>query len=265
MTNQSVYIGTGDKCGFYTLHLVTYNRDRGYHDCYIQNLSIDWDTAFNKAQEYATVRGAFLEQAPFELDEFGKLRGDALFAMILKTVDPTVIPVGKFEGLCLDSIVEENLSYFFWMVREFDFKKTEQIPFRVYLATKLADFEDPNETRKKQWAEERAAQDAIVEAGDPVPVTDKRIKIAGKILSIKSVESYYGTTVKMLVLDDNGFKIWGSVPSINQEDEEGYSLHAQIGNHIKFMAKVERSGDDEKFGFFKRPTKAKLLITEGEV
>ena len=51
----------------------------------------------------------------------------------------------------------------------------------------------------------------------------------------------------MLVKDDLGFKVLGSVPA---------KLAKAKGRSVSFSATVQPSEDDEKFGFFKRPTKA---------
>jgi hypothetical protein len=53
----------------------------------------------------------------------------------------------------------------------------------------------------------------------------------------------------MLVQDDRGFKVWGSVPS---------NLYDAKGRSVSFSAAIQPSEDDDKFGFFKRPTKAKF-------
>lgn len=91
---------------------------------------------------------------------------------------------------------------------------------------------------------------------DPTPVVEGRIDIAGKVLSTKWQESLYGDTLKMLVLDDRGFKVWGTVPAAIDDVERG--------NRVAFTASVERSDDDETFGFYKRPVKAELIIEEVE-
>ena len=100
-------------------------------------------------------------------------------------------------------------------------------------------------------AAQRAAEQAELDAAEPCPTG--RVEITGEILAIKLQEGYYGDTWKMLVKDDRGFKVWGSIPS---------SLHASRGVRVSFMAAVEPSADDDKFGFFKRPTKAVNLDEE---
>ncbi len=54
-----IYIGTGDKCGFYTLHFVTRSPETvdGFQDRYQRNLSTDWDKAFAAAERLAVTTG----------------------------------------------------------------------------------------------------------------------------------------------------------------------------------------------------------------
>lgn len=88
------------------------------------------------------------------------------------------------------------------------------------------------------------------------PVVEGRIEISGKVLTTKWQESeQWGSTLKMLVRDDRGFKVWGSVPS---------AISVERGDEVVFTATVEKSNDDECFGFFKRPSKAKVVGDEPE-
>lgn len=109
--------------------------------------------------------------------------------------------------------------------------------------------------RLQKYAEEqrdaqRAERDAAHEAGEDAP--EGRVVITGTVLAFKWQESLYGDTLKMLVQDDRGFRVWGSVPS---------SLDAERESRITFTATVTASDNDAKFGFFKRPTKA-AVVTE---
>ena len=65
------------------------------------------------------------------------------------------------------------------------------------------------------------------------------------MLTTKWQDSHFGITLKMLVRDDRGFKVWGTVPSSLPNTESG--------DRVTFIAAVEASDDDETFGFFKRP------------
>ncbi len=105
---------------------------------------------------------------------------------------------------------------------------------------------------KLQGEAEKRAKERAEQQANAVPVVEgKATEITGKVLSEKWQEGYYGTTHKMLVLDDRGFKVWGSVPS---------ALSAvSRGDRVSFTAATEASNDDETFGFFKRPRKAEFL------
>ena len=80
---------------------------------------------------------------------------------------------------------------------------------------------------KAARAVEEAKRQAVLEAAEPCPT--------GKV------------EINGIVQDDRGFKVWGSVPS---------KLENVKGRSVSFSATVQPSEDDEKFGFFKRPTKA---------
>lgn len=115
------------------------------------------------------------------------------------------------------------------------------------------------EVKKAAKAAARAAEES---AAQPVPVTTERMEITGEVLTIKEQEGYAPggviwpgqstpTVFKMLVRTDAGYKLWGTVPR---------DLEIQQGSKIAFSAKIERSKDDPKFGFFSRPTKAKVIV-----
>jgi hypothetical protein len=86
-----------------------------------------------------------------------------------------------------------------------------------------------------------------------VDVVVGKIQISGEILSTKYVDSQFGSTLKMLVRDNRGFKVWGSVPrSIDGQGD-------LRGRNVQFTATVEASKDDSTFGFFSRPTQARIV------
>lgn len=127
----------------------------------------------------------------------------------------------------------------------------------VYVDARCADIADAVEAyleapRLEAAAEAKAIEEAEYSAAEPCPIG--RTQITGHILSTKLQQNIYGGTFKMLVKDDRGFKIWGSVPSIFDQP--------QRGDRVIFFANITPSDDDEKFGFFKRPTRA--LILQGE-
>jgi hypothetical protein len=95
-----------------------------------------------------------------------------------------------------------------------------------------------------------AARAAETAAASPVPVTAGRVRVEGVVLSIKQPDEYSQFPQrKMLVKHATGYKLWGSVPS---------NLSVEKGDTVSFVAQVSRSTDDEKFGFFKRPTNAEI-------
>lgn len=91
-------------------------------------------------------------------------------------------------------------------------------------------------------------REAEREAAEPCPTG--RIVITGEVVSVKSQHGAYGPQFKMLVKDDRGFKVWGTIPN---------AIYPSAGCRVSFTASVEPSNDDNKFGFYKRPSKANIL------
>jgi len=111
---------------------------------------------------------------------------------------------------------------------------------------------DGNIAKKAEWAAKNAAENADAEA-----IVNGKQVITGVVLTVKTQEGYYGDTLKMLVRDDRGFKVWGSVP--RSLSNAAYEDRTTVkGSRVTFSATVEASEDDNKFGFYKRPTKAKM-------
>lgn len=113
---------------------------------------------------------------------------------------------------------------------------------------------------------ERAEREATAK---PIPATDKRLTIEGVIISAQYRESNYDSgffspaSVKVTVEHADGWRAWGTLPSemwahmvTYERGELSDRTHVLKGRRIKFDARVVRSEKDEKFGFFKRPTKA---------
>ena len=121
--------------------------------------------------------------------------------------------------------------------------------------------------RQAVWAAEREIENANAEA----IVNGKQI-ITGEIISTKVVDGFaYGQrVVKMVVKDDRGFKVWGTVPQAILDagvyrsemkfdaDANYWNYDVLKGQRVTFTATVQASNDDDKFGFFKRPTKAAI-------
>lgn len=75
-----------------------------------------------------------------------------------------------------------------------------------------------------------------------------RIIIKGKVVSIKSQYTDFGTVYKMLVSSEDGNKAYGSVPS---------GLDVAAGDMVEFVATVVKK--EPGFYIFSRPAKAKKL------
>lgn len=109
-------------------------------------------------------------------------------------------------------------------------------------------------------AEIQAQREAEKAAAKEVPVG--RHQVVGTVLKTRYQESSFGEILKMLVKTEDGYLLWGTVPSAlqiledpNTECQRGLAK----GDRISFTAKLEPSKDDPKFGFYKRPTKAEVI------
>lgn len=114
------------------------------------------------------------------------------------------------------------------------------------------------------------------------PAPSGRIVVTGEIVSAKAVEGDYGTAYKVLVKDDQGFKVWCSLPKAQVDEAfyeysethpeqyawgpacwllgaEGTDEQGVKGRRITFTATLEPSHDDKSFAFGSRPTKGAWL------
>lgn len=106
-----------------------------------------------------------------------------------------------------------------------------------------------SKARATEWAAKKAE-----EANTASPVIEGKVVVTGEILSVKWRDNAYGGSLKMIVKDDRGFKIWGTVAS-----SIGFEPDALVNQRVSFTATVKKSDEDETFGFFSRPTKANLI------
>lgn len=104
--------------------------------------------------------------------------------------------------------------------------------------------------QRAQVEAERAAQD---EAAAPCPTG--RVTVTGTVLTTKLQDGQWGSTLKFLVRDDSGFKVWSTIPGYNSVNR---------GDRVTFLVSVEPSRDDPKFGFGKRPAKLTNLTAEAQ-
>jgi hypothetical protein len=111
--------------------------------------------------------------------------------------------------------------------------------------------EDYEEQAKTEAVDaERAAEVAAA-----LPVPTGRIEVEGEVLTVKDYENEHnprgGLIFKMLVLGDDGWKVWGTVPR---------SISPDRGDRVKFTATVKPKEGDETFGYYSRPSKAEVLV-----
>lgn len=103
-------------------------------------------------------------------------------------------------------------------------------------------------------AKERAENPTPVEPEPTTPLEDGRREITGIVVHTKwSEDRGYGSQPKMVVKQADGNKVFGTVPEAAFTAERA-SLDQLKGMEVSFKATVERSNDDEHFGFYKRPT-----------
>ena len=102
-----------------------------------------------------------------------------------------------------------------------------------------------------EHAERKAERERVRADEVRVPCPVGRVTVIGVVVSVDTKDTDFGTRYVMTVRDDSGFTVWGSQPS---------ALDPSVGDRIEFTASVERSDRDECFGFYKRPSKARLLV-----
>lgn len=125
--------------------------------------------------------------------------------------------------------------------------------------------------RDRERADREAAEAANPTPTVPVP-TGKGIIITGKVVSAKLKDTDFGSVWKMLVVVDTPegqYKVWGSCPAGLRDDLIDYGPRLANGGFgpprvtpdltVTFTANVDRSSDDEAFGFFSRPRKASVV------
>lgn len=112
---------------------------------------------------------------------------------------------------------------------------------------------------------ERAARIATEQAAlqNTEPLPEGRYEITGTAISAKVTHGDWGDQIKWLVRMADGNKVWGTIPASIQSEIGSDGIAALINRastyEVAFTAQVERSRDDEHFGFYKRPTAARLL------
>lgn len=187
-----------------------------------------------KIRQRFSVRGALrLERVPLELAE-------ELFRETLHLRRPGVFSLGL--GQEFDTPDDGRCCHLYLETRSAAAREAfaEFIEEQVY-APRRAELEE------REKAEREAFENA-----EPCP--EGRVTVTGRLLGWKTQETRYGTTCRCLVQDQRGFKVWGTLPRAWEE--------AERGSPVTFSAELTPSRDDPKFGFFKRPTKARILEEE---
>ena len=118
--------------------------------------------------------------------------------------------------------------------------------------------------RKVMAREEKREAERTAEWEAAADCPEGRVEVTGVIISTDIRDTSFGSQWKMLVRDDSGFKVWGSIPRKLLVQTETFRNHQFFdatdlkGKRVSFTAAITPSEDDQKFGFLKRPTKAKL-------
>lgn len=106
---------------------------------------------------------------------------------------------------------------------------------------------------------ERAAKRAAENADASPVLVGTGITVTGEIVSAKWRISDYGESLKIVVKDDRGFKVWGTCPRAIADTVGSDDVESLKGQRIEFVAEISASDDDPCFGFHKRPKDARFL------
>lgn len=240
-------IGTGPLEYFYTLWVGTQHRNgnfSGYR--FIRNLAHEKEDALAKARELTG------EDLPiFDIKHFNRRQG--------KPFDPTQTPeqvkmtFGKYSGRTLADLLATDYGYLWFLAVKSDWQpsQTKHAALLEYIRGIFGDEITDYAAYQEFVKEERAARDAA--RADVPDFNGARVTIHAKLLSTKWVENNFGDTLKMLVEHADGWKLYGSCP-------QGIANDTPLqGDEVQFDAVVNRSDRDSKFGFFNRPTKARIV------
>jgi hypothetical protein len=104
--------------------------------------------------------------------------------------------------------------------------------------------------RLDEWPARKAERAA--ERASAADCPTGRMVIEGTIVKTDTHDNGFCERVVMTVKSDDGWLVWGTIPS-------SISYDTVRGQRVRFTATITPSDNDEKFGFFKRPTKAEIL------
>jgi hypothetical protein len=125
----------------------------------------------------------------------------------------------------------------------------------------------PRQTDALKSALQKRAEYYARRLAEPIPTVllddhdGQRHTLTGIIVSEKYVaaDNHPIKAHKMLVRLDDANKVYGSVPVEIERAVEELERESAVGLRISFDATVKVSKNDDHFGFFNRPTKAKVI------
>ena len=136
-----------------------------------------------------------------------------------------------------------------------------------FLQSLQQQYVDREEIEKKRKEDKQKAE----------PVPQGRERFQGEVICTRFVDSDFGGSIKMMFRDDRGFTLWGTVPrslcllqipdpragqtidGLEYPEDLVNQRSLKRGDRIAFTARAERAKDDDKHGFYSRPSKAELL------
>ena len=153
--------------------------------------------------------------------------------------------------------VDANVAADNWFVRDVcrRFQTYGEVSDRQVAAVQRSLVQDAEFKARKA---ERDAQRAAEEAARPhADCPEGRVTVTGAVVSVREPDQYAQFPAwKMLVADDRGFRVWGTVPSALFGR---YGSAPRRGDRVTFTAQVQRSDKDADFGFYSRPTQARVV------
>jgi len=253
VSKSTYFLGTGPKEYYYTLwrqlviRAVPGTNIGGCYYYYLGNLSHEYEPAVAKATE----RTGQTHWEQFDVSDYK--RTNSALPDLDKSPDEITFTFGKYIGQSLGHVLEIDLGYVLFLALKSDWQPSQSKHAKVlnYIRAMFrAQAQQAETERKEKIAAERAARDA---ARADLPAFEGRVEITGAVISTKEQESQFGVTWKMLVEHQDGWKVWGTIPS---------GINPEKGDKVSFTAKIEKSPSDPKFGFFSRPTKPTITRPE---
>jgi hypothetical protein len=111
---------------------------------------------------------------------------------------------------------------------------------------------------------ERDASRKAKQATKKTAPLGKGVIVAGTIISVKGEQdrySYYDKLVWKMTVECDGYRVWGTVPSILVRNPiKSEQFEALKGQRVRFVAELVASkGGDPSFAIFKRPKDAQII------